>query len=167
MIPSWFIGSTVTLRTMKRHTHVPAIFAMVTVAFLFGLAPAFHAVCVSAMSTSSSAHMSHVMADGTVMEMSAEVPPAVMNMSTASSEVVVDAGSNPDIASSNFVGSIMITAGLTLLTIFGMRYCKQALARGVVIAITKPKLLKISEVGIARARPPSQVNLTSLCISRT
>ncbi|MDH6535852.1 hypothetical protein [Aurantimicrobium minutum] len=152
---------------MKRLSVFPALFAMVTVAFLFGLAPVFHAVCVSAMSPSSTADMSHVMADGTVMEMTAEVPPAVMNMSSSGTEVKADAISNPDMTASNFVGSIMITAGLTLLTFFGLRYCKQALARGFVFEIPKSMLVKLSEVSLARARPPSHVDLNSLCISRT
>ncbi|MEG0028886.1 MAG: hypothetical protein RSA76_00630 [Aurantimicrobium sp.] len=152
---------------MKRTSVLPAIFAMVTVAFLFALAPVFHAVCVSAMSPNSTGHMSHVMADGTVMEMSAEVPPAVMNMSSSGSEVVTAANSNPNMASSNFVGSIMITAGLTLLTIFGLRYCKQALARGFVITVHEPIPIRLSKLTVARARPPSMVDLTSLCISRT
>ena len=152
---------------MKRTSVLPAIFAMVTVAFLFALAPVFHAVCVSAMSPNSTGHMSHVMADGTVMEMSAEVPPAVMNMSSSGSEVVTAANSNPNMASSNFVGIIMITAGLTLLTIFGLRYCKQALARGFVITVHEPIPIRLSELTVARARPPSMVDLTSLCISRT
>ncbi|MDH6424014.1 hypothetical protein M2114_000131 [Aurantimicrobium minutum] len=119
------------------------------------------------MSPNSTADMSHVMADGTVMEMTAEVPPAVMNMSTSGTVVMADAISNPDMTASNFVGSIMITAGLTLLTIFGLRYCKQALARGFVITVHEPIPIRLSELTVARARPPSMVDLTSLCISRT
>ena len=107
------------------------------------------------------------MADGTVMVTTAKAPPAVINMSSSGTEVKADAISNPDMTASNVVGSIMITAGLTLLTFFGLRYCKQALARGFVVEIPKSMLVKLSEVSLARARPPSHVDLNSLCISRT
>lgn len=107
------------------------------------------------------------MADGTVMVTTAKAPSAVINMSSSGTEVMADAISNPDMTASNVVGSIMNTAGLTLLTFFGLRYCKQALARGFVVEIPKPMLVKLSEVSLARARPPNHVDLNSLCISRT
>jgi hypothetical protein len=151
---------------MKRNLSSPALFAMVIVAFLFGLAPVFHAVCVSAMGDSS-AQMTHVMADGTVMDMSAEVAPMVMNLDmsvSASTHATVEPN---DSHVANTLGSIMITAGLTLLTFLGLRYCKQALARGLLVDIPQPFRHLTSERGHARARPPTQVDLTTLCISRT
>jgi len=72
-----------------------------------------------------------------------------------------------DIHAANTLGSIMITAGLTLLTFLGLRYCKQALARGLLVDIPQPFRRLTSELGHARARPPTQVDLTTLCISRT
>lgn len=140
---------------------------MVTVAFLFALAPVFHAVCVSAVGSSSESHTSHVMADGTVMNMTVQVSPDVMNMGASPSFDVEPISPHSANETAHVMGTIMITAGLTLLTFFGLRLCKQMLARGFAAAITKPSLVKLSEVGIARARPPSQVNLNTLCISRT
>lgn len=153
--------------TMKRHAGLPAIFAMVTVAFLFGLAPVFHAVCFSALEASSTSPMSHIMGDGTVMNMSSDIAPEVMNMDTSESKTLVAVGTNQNAETANILGTIMITAGLSLLTFLGLRFCKQALARGFVVAVPEPTQKKLSRLGQARARPPSQVDLNALCISRT
>lgn len=153
--------------TMKRHAGLPAIFAMVTVAFLFGLAPVFHAVCVSALGAASAPYMSHIMADGTVMDTTAEIEPAVTNMDTSGSVVMAAGAPTPNFDAVHVMGTIMITAGLTLLTFLGLRFCKQALARGFVVAVPEPTQKKLSRLGQARARPPSQVDLNALCISRT
>lgn len=107
------------------------------------------------------------MADGTVMNMTVQVSPAVMNMGASPSFDFEPISPHSANETAHVMRTIMITAGLTLLTFFGLRLCKQMLARGFAAAITKPSLVKLSEVGIARARPPSQVNLTTLCISRT
>ena len=139
---------------------------MVIVAFLFGLAPVFHAVCVSAMGDSS-APMTHVMADGTVMDMSTEVAPMITNLDMSVSTSTHATVEPNDIHAANTLGSIMITAGLTLLTFLGLRYCKQALAQGLLLDTPKPFQSKMPDRGQARARPPTQVDLTTLCISRT
>ena len=152
---------------MKRHSVLPAIFAMVTVAFLFALAPAFHAVCVSALSRHSDSHMSHVMADGTVMNMTSEVTPAVMNMDESLPNVVAGISANMGSDTAHVMGSIMITAGLTLLTFLALRYCKHVLARVFSARSTQLRSAIIHSSGMARARPPSQVDLNTLCISRT
>ncbi|MDH6278583.1 hypothetical protein M2118_001574 [Aurantimicrobium minutum] len=152
---------------MKRHAGLPAIFAMVTVAFLFGLAPVFHAVCFSALEASSTSPMSHIMGDGTVMNMSSDIAPEVMNMDTSESKTLVAVGTNQNAETANILGTIMITAGLSLLTFLGLRYYTQVLARRFVIAVPEPIHKKLSRLGQARARPPSQVDLNALCISRT
>lgn len=126
---------------MKRHSGLPAFFAMVTVAFLFALAPVFHAVCVSAMSPSSASHTSHVMADGTVMNMATQVTPEVMNKSASPSFAIEPISSFSTTETAHVMGTIMITAGLALLTFFGLRACKQALARGFIVALPKTVLM--------------------------
>jgi hypothetical protein len=68
---------------------------------------------------------------------------------------------------SDVLGGIMISAGITLLTLLGLRFCRQALARGQLILLPQPLATLLPSWGQARARPPSQVNLTALCISRT
>lgn len=153
--------------SMKRHYYLSAIFAIVTVAFFFGLAPIFHAVCVSALSGQTSSQMSHVMADGTVMTMATEVSPDVMNVD--SSPLIADEPfwSNSSPGTAHVMGTIMITAGLAFLTFFGLRYCKQAFSRYFLAAHSKSILAIQFMGGIARARPPSEVDLTSLSISRT
>lgn len=167
MIPSWFIGSPVTLWIMKRHSNTPAIFAMVIVAFLFALAPVFHAVCVAAVGHPSTSTMTHVMADGTVMDMSTAVAPVVMNMEMTAPSASPATISFSNGHEANVLGSIMITAGLTLLTFLGLRYCKQALARGQLVGVFASLRHIPSEQGRSRARPPTEVDLTTLCISRT
>ncbi|MDH6423291.1 hypothetical protein [Aurantimicrobium minutum] len=152
---------------MKRHSVLPAIFAMVTVAFLFALAPAFHAVCVSALSHSSESHMSHVMADGTVMNMTTEVTTAVMNMDSSLPNVPEGLSAITGSDTAHVMGNIMITAGLTLLTFLAFRYCKHVLAREFRVIATQLASAIIPTRGIVRARPPSQVDLNMLCISRT
>lgn len=151
---------------MKRHSSAHAIFAMVVVAFLFGLAPVFHAVCVSALGQSSHS-MTHVMADGTVMNMSTDISAAPMIMDSASSDSHVMVVSETDIEEANLLGHVMITAGLTLLTFIGLRFCKLAIARGRLIALPRPARLVSTTGSRARARPPTQVDLNTLCISRT
>ncbi|MDH6531984.1 hypothetical protein M2119_000221 [Aurantimicrobium minutum] len=172
-IPSWFIGSPVTLTTMKRHLGSPAIYAMVIVAFLVGLAPVFHAVCIAPHGSSSqaSAPMTHVMADGTVMTMSTPHSSDAMAMSspsdTAAASSSTPAVNNNGIDAMDVLGGIMISAGITLLTLVGLRFCRQALVRGQLALLPQPLATLLPSWGQARARPPSQVNLTTLCISRT
>lgn len=151
---------------MKRHTTAPAIFAMVVVAFLFGLAPVFHAVCVSALSHGSTS-MTHVMADGTVMNMSAEVPATPMNMDMATTSAATQSQALSGVDEANILGHIMITAGLTLLTFFGLRFYKHAIARGGGIELPQPAHQASVGISRIRARPPSPVDLNALCISRT
>lgn len=139
---------------------------MVVVAFLFGLAPVFHAVCVSALGQNSHS-MTHVMADGTVMKMSTDISAAPMNMdlnSTDKHEMLI---AETGIEDANVLGHIMLTAGLTLLTFLGLRLCKQAMARGRLIDIPRTVQLNSLMESRALARPPTHVNLTTLCISRT
>ena len=139
---------------------------MVVVAFLFGLAPVFHAVCVNALGHNFQT-MTHVMADGTVMSMSADMSTAPMNMDFTSSESHEMLIPETGIEDVNVVGHIMLTAGLTLLTFLALRLCKQAIARGRLIDIPRPMRLNPLMESRALARPPTHVDLTTLCISRT
>ena len=151
---------------MKRHSSAPAIFAMVVVAFLFGLAPVFHAFCVSALGQSSHS-MTHVMADGTVMNMTTGTSALPMNMEMASTDSHVMVVSETGIEEANLLGHVMITAGLTLLTFIGLRFCKKAIARRRLIALSQPARPTSTVETRVRARPPTQVDLTTLCIYRT
>ena len=139
---------------------------MVIVAFLFGLAPVFHGVCVSALGQSSHS-MAHVMADGTVMNMSTDVSAAPMNMDLTPTDSYVMLIPETGIEDANVLGHIMLTAGLTLLTFLGLRLSKQAMARGRLIDIPQPVHLNSLMESRALARPPTQVDLNTLCISRT
>jgi hypothetical protein len=150
---------------MKRFSARPTFVVMLTVLFLFGLAPAVHAICISS-SAPGSPETSHVMADGTVMHTTDHRTEYVTSTEAGMAVLSVIGEMVDETGLTNTLGAIMISAGLTLLTFVGIRLCKAILARTSGTSSREPLHEWVWNPS-ARARPPSEVDLNLLCISRT
>jgi hypothetical protein len=142
---------------MSRATRLPAIFALLVVALLVGLAPLFHAICVAPPAPGSlNAVVTHVMADGTVM--------AIASTEPSTSAAVADTSGAP-LEWMGGLGTILIAAGVAALLILGLRYCRHLLLR---LSGIPPRLaVRRSTAPFTRARARSPVDLDALGISRT
>jgi hypothetical protein len=127
---------------------------MILVGVLVGLAPLLHAICIAPPAGGVGSSVSHVMADGTVMNVALKTP--------AATTAVIDIA--PASTLGETLGAIILVAGLTLLTILGVRFCRGRAA--LVAGISWARLRNILPVP-AFAWPPTDVSLLALGISRT
>lgn len=156
---------------MKSRNGGAVTIVMVLVGMLVGLAPLLHAICITPGADAVGSSVSHVMADGTVMAMvvektaaetvTAEVMPlmaAVGSALAAAADVAQTTGL------SEMVGAIILVAGLTILTVLSVRFCRSREA----LMVSGPGLAVRSILRVpAQARPPTDVSLHALGISRT
>ena len=153
---------------MKSATANRALLALVLVATLFGFAPLFHAVCVGEDANQTTTNASHVMADGTIMNMSAGASVDLSKFETmdalAQPAELKQSGSS---GSTDLLGCALLTVGIALFVAMCIRVFKKS--RSVRSALPITSLLRSLRLDILfrLAKPPSALSLAQLSISRT
>jgi hypothetical protein len=159
---------------MKSRNRGAVTIVMILVGTLVGLAPLLHAICIAPTSGAVGSSISHVMADGIVMAVNeqttvaetpaagaAETMPEIAALGTAVAGVIDLA---PTSALGVMLGAIVLVAGLAMLTILGVRFCR---SRAVLVASSAWVVPRSILPEPALARPPTDISLLALGISRT
>lgn len=167
-------GSCGTMSFMKSRNRGAVTIVMILVGMLVGLAPLLHAICIAPPAGAVGSSISHVMADGIVMAVTAqttaaetpaagaaETLPMIAALGTAVAEVVDLA---PTTGLGVMLGAIVLVAGLAMLTILGVRFCRSRAVLVASIAWVVPRSILPEP---ALARPPTDISLLALGISRT
>lgn len=131
---------------------------LVVVGMLVGLAPLLHAICVVPSAQTGESSVSHVMADGTIMGIATLAPEKTDGVHAAVQSAVQADGLGA------MIGGIVLVAGLTILSVLSVRFCRSRAALGE--SRPPPRLRRILLVP-ALARPPTDIDLLTLGISRT